>query len=247
MIESTKNQRVKDWRKLHMAKERKKQGRYLVEGHHLVEEAVRTNQEIELIILTKKALEQADYLKDQPLQLISPEVSQTLSQTESSQDIFALIKKEKSQGQFNPTKDRYLLLDAVQDPGNVGTLIRTAAAAAYDGVVLGTGSADPYNPKVIRASQGSIWQIDLFELDLEEAITSLKKQKTPVFASALDDQAESYHILANHPKKAIIVGNEGQGVRANLIDQADQTVYIPMSGPTESLNVAVAAGIMMFR
>lgn len=125
-------------------------------------------------------------------------------------------------------------------------MIRTADAAGYDGVVLGKGTVDVYNDKVLRSTQGSLWHLEVVTLELETAIHALKQQGVPVYATALHQEALAYNELPASDKVALIVGNEGKGVSQTIIDSADKVVYIPMKGKAESLNVAIAAGILMF-
>ena len=138
-----------------------------------------------------------------------------------------------------------MLIDAVQDPGNVGTMIRTADAAGFDAVILGEGTVDLYNDKVIRATQGSIFHLPIIQADLLLKMDELQKQGVVICASTLE-KAVPIESVERTEKMALIVGNEGQGVNPVLIEKADQLVHIPIYGKAESLNVSVAAGIMLY-
>ena len=163
------------------------------------------------------------------------------------QGIIAVIDLPLSPLDWQPSGQRYLILDAVQDPGNLGTLIRTADAAAYDGVILGKGTVDVYNDKVLRASQGSLWHLEVVSLDiLQEARPAFEAAGIPWFVTALHQEAKAYTDVSTDQALALVLGNEGQGVLEEVIQVADQTIYIPMPGQAESLNVAVAGGILMF-
>ena len=138
------------------------------------------------------------------------------------------------------------MLDHVQDPGNVGTLIRTADAAGFSGVILGEGSADIYSTKVLRSMQGSHFHLPVVSANLFEVIDQLKKEKVPVYGTELNPAAITYTSIPESASVALILGNEGQGVQKELLTQTDQNVYIPLYGAAESLNVGVAGGILMY-
>lgn len=247
-IQSKQNARVKQLRKLHTAKGRREQQLYLVEGTHLVQEAIKYVQSMVEIWVTPRYWEQHSvWLLQCGVSFVSmsEEVAQVLSQTEQPQGIVAVIRwQERVADVFKGT--RYLLLDNVQDPGNVGTMIRTADAAGFDGVVLGEGTVDLYNDKVLRATQGSLWHLPVMVLPLDDAMAQLRQHGVNVYATALHQEAMDYREVDTTQPLALIVGNEGSGVDARWIAQSDKAIYIPMYGQAESLNVAIAAGILMF-
>lgn len=249
-IESKQNGQVKLWKKLHTAKGRKKQGQYIVEGEHLVQEVLASPNRVSYILFEAK-YQDIDWVKDSKPGLekilISPAVVQELSQTENSQGIFAIVDMQEPVMDIKWDGRPILLVDGVQDPGNLGTIIRTADAASWGAVYLGIGTVDPYNEKVLRASQGSIWHLPLIHCDLNILVGQLKDQEEySLVATALHQEAVAYRDYQPKGPLALIVGNEGQGVSQALIDQADQAIYIPMPGQAESLNVAVATGILVF-
>lgn len=246
-ISSSTNEKIKSWRKLHTTKGRKKSQSYLIEGWHLLEEALVHQLHIEAILLHED-------LKDQTLPLAWPAHQDTywlsdapfkvLQTTETSQGVLAVLAVKSSS---LPEGSHYLLVDRVQDPGNLGTLIRTADAAGFSAVFLSEGTVDPYNDKVIRASQGSLFHLPILQGDLAACMTWLKARGVTLFASALNPQALSYEVLKGSDPLALIVGNEGQGVSARVLEACDQQVYIPIYGQAESLNVAMAGSIMMYK
>src|SRR5699024_7380004 len=138
-----------------------------------------------------------------------------------------------------------LVVDSLQDPGNLGTMIRTADAAGFEAVILGDGSVDLYNEKVIRATQGSIFHIPVFQFDLITNIPVLKQEGFRIWASALSG-ATSYNVLTPAEKNALVIGNEGAGVSDEVLLLADYQVKIPIYGKAESLNAGIAAGILMY-
>ena len=241
-IQSIKNPSVKEWSKLHTAKGRKKAQQYLLEGAHLIEEALKADVEICTIMVEEKRYEEyRELLVGHEVVLVSSEVSKHLSLTQTSQGIFAVVAMKKQQS--SNQRGKFLLIDGVQDPGNLGTIVRTADAAGFDAVVLGKGTVDLYNDKTLRSMQGSHFHIDVYDADLLEW---LKNFEGETFATALDENAKSYHVLAGKKQVAIVVGNEGQGVRQEVIDACGQTVMIPIFGDAESLNVAVASALVMY-
>lgn len=242
MITSSQNSQVKDWRKLQTKKYRVNTQSFLIEGFHLIEEALNSGWTIATIIV-QEGTTLPSWLTEQNHQLVSKQVFTAISQTEAPQGIAAVVKMPQAQ----PISGDYLLLiDQVQDPGNLGTMIRTADAAGFSQVVLGKGTVDLYNDKVIRASQGSIFHIPVVEADLLELIPQLQQQTYRVLASALDN-AVSYAAASNLNKAALVMGNEGSGINPGILKLADQCIKIPIYGQAESLNVSVAAGILMYQ
>lgn len=245
-ISSLQNSHVKTWKKLQTRKGQQKAGRYLVEGFHLVEEALAQDGLVKELIYSNHAkisfsLDEAAYAVYE----ISPEISHAISDTKAEQGIFAVVEMTEPLLMMLYGK-RFLLVDAVQDPGNVGTLIRTADAAGYDAVVLGSGSADLYNPKVIRSAQGSHFHIPVIQANLLEFISGLEEEGVPVIGALLDASATELDAIGRKETLALVVGNEGAGISPAVRHRLSERVYIPIYGQSESLNVAVAAGILMY-
>ncbi|EAF0999340.1 RNA methyltransferase [Listeria monocytogenes] len=245
-IQSVKNDHVKTWKKLQTRKGRDKTGTYLVEGFHLVEEALRQDGLVLELLVSSGVSVPEEWLKgDYDVFEISTEISHLISETMTEQGVFAVVATSEPDMMLLYGK-KLLLVDAVQDPGNVGTLIRTADAAGYDCVVLGKGSADLYNPKVIRSTQGSHFHIPVIQADLFDWIANLEEEGVPVIGAVLDDQAKSLNDMTKRDTLALMVGNEGNGISPELQDRLSEKVYIPIYGDSESLNVAVAAGILLY-
>lgn len=249
-IISINNQQIKDWKKLHTRKERKKTNTYLVEGFHLVEEVLNYEREaIQQLIVREDILTNDAYLAlrmhPRKVTTVSVQVAAELSETGTNQGIFAVVSIAPSD--YPELIDGpFLLLDAVQDPGNVGTMIRTADAAGFQGVVLGKGTVDLYNSKTLRSAQGSHFHIEVYDGELSEFISRLKEQKVKIYGTALNEEAESYKTIEEDGLFALMVGNEGAGISYDMMGLVDQNIYIPMKGQSESLNVAIAASIIMF-
>lgn len=241
LITSKANPLIKQTKKLHQKKYRTQA--YLIEGWHLFEEARAAGAVFEHIFVTA---EEADKVSDLPnLVLVSPEVLKELADSPSPQGIVAELALE-TPDLSELTAGRYLVLEDVQDPGNVGTMIRTADAAGYDGVVITDKTADIYNAKTLRAMQGSHFHLPIYRLDKESLIAHFKAAGIPLLATTLSDQSVDYRSLPPRQSFALVMGNEGAGISRDMAEQADVLVHITMPGQAESLNVAVAAGILMF-
>jgi len=241
IITSVQNKYVKEWKKLHKRKYRYEKNQFLIEGFHLIEEAYKTKQSIETVIV-EEGIAILPIIDMLDVVTVSKQVFKEISQTERPQGIAAVINMESPQ----PKEERYvLLLDAIQDPGNLGTIIRTADAAGFSNIILGRGTVDLYNDKVIRATQGSLFHIPIVQKDLTESIPRLKESGFSVWATTLQ-RAKNYRDIEPSEKTAIILGNEGSGVDETLINMADELVKIPIYGKAESLNVGIAAGILMY-
>ncbi|MCA0969865.1 RNA methyltransferase [Halobacillus litoralis] len=240
MITSIQNQKVKEWKKLHKRKNRNKANVFLVEGHHLVEEVLKSDFVVkELIVREGVEVEVPDGVERTD---VSEQVFAEIAETETPQGVAAVVELKRAD--YQPGR-LTLLVDSVQDPGNLGTMIRTADAAGFNHVILGKGTVDPYNDKVIRATQGSLFHLPVIQGDLAEYVDVLKAEGVDVWASTLTD-ASPYQDLEVPDKVALIVGNEGQGIEDAISDLADQRVYIPIYGQAESLNVAVASAVLMY-
>ncbi len=243
LIQSMKNTQVKAWRKLLTKKEREKTGTYLVEGYHLVEEALKYKEEV-LEIISSVAIPSTWDIKGVSITKITDEISKYISATETPQGIFAVCRKREVHLNTLSGK-QFLLIDAVQDPGNIGTMVRTADAAGIDVVILGKGCVDLYNRKVIRSAQGSHFHIAIISGDLLFWIEKLQAEKVPIYGTALENGTVFKKV---EPKKsfALIVGNEGEGVSDHLLQSTEKNLFIPIYGQSESLNVAIATGILLY-
>lgn len=245
-IASPKNEHIKAAKKLTVKKYQKGGDAYLLEGWHLVEEAIKSGQTPRRIYATEKFVEERALRPFYELITeISPEVAKHLAETPTPQGIFAIMPRELGTLPEKPA-GQYLLLDGIQDPGNVGTLVRTADAAGIHQVVFGNGTADPFNPKVLRAMQGSQFHVNITQVPLNGVISDLQAAGVPVYGTELNVNAKSYRDVAPTAHFALIVGNEGNGMDKALLEETDTNLYIPIKGAAESLNVAIAAAVVMF-
>ena len=241
IITSKANSVVKNAKKLHQKKYRK--SAYLIEGWHLFEEAVQAGVTIEKIF----ALESyRDQLVAFPQTIwVSEEILRDLADTQTPQGIVAVIQKEEV-GLPDLHQGKFLFLEDVQDPGNVGTMIRTADAAGFTGVIVSDKSADIYSLKTLRSMQGSHFHLPIYRMPLASFVEEAKKSNLPILATTLSRESKDYRELSPLEDFVLVMGNEGQGISSVMAESADQLVHISMKGRAESLNVAVAAGILMF-
>lgn len=248
-ITSVSNPQVKAWKKLATKKGRQQSQTYLLDGWHLVKEALNSDEPIQKILVTPsfKYLADLEILPEIQYFSISVSIAKHLSETKSPQGIFAEVAFDQTTISPTTASGAWLLLDGVQDPGNIGTMVRTADAAGFSGVVFGPKTADMYQPKVVRSMQGSQFHLQLVTADLSTWIQAFKAKNYPVFGSELNKDARSYQEVGQHQNFALIMGNEGNGMSAELLQQTSLNLYIPIKGHAESLNVAVAAGILMFQ
>ncbi|MGM9920347.1 MAG: TrmH family RNA methyltransferase [Bhargavaea sp.] len=246
-IESTQNSLVKHLKKLvNTRKERDKTGEFLVEGEHLAEEALKKEGTV-LALIVREGVTIPDYWEIDEVQLIeiTSQVEREITDTEHPQGIYAQCRIPEVTADEQESWKSLLLVDAVQDPGNIGTMIRTADAAGIDAVILGKGSADPYAPKTVRSAQGSHFHLPVIRGDLRETVHELKNRGIPVYGTALEG-AVAYDNPGKSDAFALIVGNEGSGVDPELLAETDKKLMIPLRGLAESLNVAVATGILLY-
>ena len=241
IITSKANSVVKNTKKLHQKKYRKSS--YLIEGWHLFEEAVQAGAKIEKIFAL---VEYGDKLVDYPQTVfVAEEILLDLADSQTPQGIVAIVQKEEEQLP-DLSQGKYLFLEDVQDPGNVGTMIRTADAAGFSGVIVSSKSADIYSLKTLRSMQGSHFHLPIYRMPVETFVEEAKKNHLPILATTLSQNSKDYRKLDRLEDFALVMGNEGQGISPFMTDQADQLLHISMKGQAESLNVAIAAGILMF-
>ncbi len=249
-ITSTQNAKVKKWQHLTTKKGHQKYHQYLVEGWHIVGDALTANEPVQTILATADQLEAHE--DDLPATLeqieISEEVAKKLTDTVTPQGIFAVVNiTAATRVAPEDAAGAWLMLDRIQDPGNIGTMVRTADAAGFTGIVFGKGTSSRYNPKVVRAMQGSQFHVQLTEGDLTAWLTTFKGADKPVYGTALNKDAKNFRDVTASTEFGLIMGNEGQGMAPELMAETTDNLYIPIKGNAESLNVAIAAGVLMFQ
>ena len=233
MIDSLDNKKIKEITSLKIKKYRDQYGLFLIEGKHLVDEAKKSGLLEEVILLDD------EYDFDKKL-IVSEKVMKKLSFQDSLPSIMGVckIKDNKLIG------SKYLLLDGIQDPGNLGTIIRSSLAFGVDTIVLSKDSVDLYNDKVIRSTQGMIFHINIIRCDLEEVINKIKGD-IKIIGTSLGDSTP-LRSIDKLERYALIVGNEGNGVKKEILDLCDDIVRIEMNKDVESLNVGVATSIILY-
>lgn len=250
-ITSKNNQIFKDFLKLETKKYRDRFGLYLIEGENLIEEAYKNGAEFReiLIRMGDESRFMRPWMDKENVFVVEPKLFSELAQTETSQGIIASVKKPTlSLDKFIESKSpgNFVVLDRLQDPGNIGTIIRTADAAGYELVIAMKGTADIFSPKVVRSATGSLFRVPIAFIDNnEQLIEFCKKADKKLTATCLDD-SKFYYEEDLKENIALIVGNEGNGIDPSLIEKSDVKIKIPMQGSIESLNAAVAAAIIMY-
>lgn len=234
-IESSKNKIIKEINSLKLRKNREKLGLFVLEGERLVNEA-KDKICYSLSSESYKGEIDVDYT-------VSDEMYNKISDTVNPQGILAVCRIEKNEFKKLSDNPLYILLENIQDPGNMGTIIRTADAAGADGVFLSKGCVDIYNPKVIRSTMGSLFHLPVYtDVDLTEL---MKNINVVTVAAHLKGEKTPYEINMKNGA-AILIGNEGNGLSDELSERADNLVKIPMPGRAESMNAGVAAAIMIY-
>lgn len=241
-ITSAKNPKVALWRSLKDRKARRETGTFLIEGRKMCMEAIASAWPVRAVILSQGFCDIPEIPQDIPLYILPETVFGTLCETKTPQGIAVQI----SPAPWEASGPRLLALDGVQDPGNVGTIIRTADAAGFDGVLFSPECADVFSPKVLRATMGSIFRMGLsFPASLPDTLKTLRESGYSVLSSQLDGEP-FYERCQIADRFVLIIGNEGNGVSDAVSAQATHRLKLPMRGGAESLNAAVAAGIMMY-
>ncbi|WCK53750.1 RNA methyltransferase [Aneurinibacillus sp. Ricciae_BoGa-3] len=253
IITSAQNPRVKQWSKLQKRKEREQAGLFLIEGPHLVEEACRSGADIESLLL-EEGMQIPRWLAEYQsmagrarMYWVSAHVLSKLSETQAPQGIMAVIRMPDDGELQLKDNPMLLLVDRLQDPGNLGTLIRTADAADFDGVVVGDGSVDLYNSKTVRSTMGSLFHIPVWRKNLAGFIAAVRKQQPciRVIGTSLHESLPYTEIDYSGPI-ILVIGNEGSGMSEDLLQITDQNVIIPLYGRAESLNAGAAGSILMY-
>jgi TrmH family RNA methyltransferase len=244
-ISSVNNQYVKDLLSLKDKNTRNELKLFLVEGYHLVEEALKHHLLDSVLSTDKEVLNNIDIANKY---LVSDAVIKKLSTTKTPQNIIGVVKNNinTSFDTLLSKRDlKLIILDNVNDPGNLGTIIRTAAALGIDAVISSVETVDYYNDKVLRATQGAIFKIPLFKMNLKEVLLLLKDNNITVYGTHLESSI-SVKEVDKKDKLAVVVGNEAQGVSKEVLDLCDKNIILPMNNDVESLNVSIAAALLMW-
>ena len=261
IISSKDNEQIKAIKKLKEKKYRDETNEYIIEGIKLLKEAIEEKVNIKTIVVCEDCEEDSTKNTNKPSSQIeqsllyeiakyeciyvTKKIFNMLSEVKSPQGILAVVEKGDNIENINYSEDIILALDGIQDPGNLGTILRTLDSANLKQIILSENSADPYNPKVVRSTMGAIFRMNIIRTEnLAKTLQSIKKHKFEIVATSLDTEKSIYNI--NYNKKVIVIGNEANGVSKEIQDLADEKVKIPMLGKTESLNASVAASIIIY-
>lgn len=251
-ISSKDNSLIKHIKKLKEKKYRDEYGEYIVEGVKLIGEAIQENANITHIVICEgcdKSEMIESHLKYEMAKneciYVPQNIFKMISDVENPQGILAIIKKDNKEDKIDYSEDVIIALDDVQDPGNLGTILRTVDSVGLKQILVSKGTADSYNPKVVRSTMGAIFRVKVIECeDLKTTLKELQKNSYKVMCTSLEAKKTIYKVDYN--KKVVVVGNEANGVSKDIQNLADEKVIIPMLGKTESLNVSVATAVILY-
>ena len=245
LITSKDNSKIKEIKKLKEKKYRKTE--FIVEGIKMLKEAISEKAEIDTIIIREDT--ELDFKLDSELEKkvihVTKNVFETISDVVSPQGVLVVINKKIDDNKISKHADYILALDGIQDPGNLGTIIRTADSANIKQILVSKDTVDSYSPKVVRSTMGAIYRVKIIECeDLAKTLKSLQTTGFEIVTTDLHTDKSIYDM--NYNKKIVVIGNEANGVTPEIKELSNYRVKIPMLGKTESLNAAVATGIMIY-
>ena len=252
IISSKDNEFIKHIKKLKEKKYRDEYGEYIIEGIKLVKEAILEKQNIKQVIICDDCEKNLKFEKEEMYEIakynciyVTKKIFETLTDVNSPQGILAVVTKQEKNQEINYNEDIIVALDDIQDPGNLGTILRTIDSIGLKQIILSKNTADCYNPKVVRSTMGAIFRIKMIQCEnLEETLEEIKKHKFEIVVSHLKTNNSIYDL--NYKNKVIVIGNEANGVEEKIVKIADKKIKIPMLGKTESLNASVATGIILY-
>lgn len=227
------------------SKARREAGLYIVEGPKMCEEAPK-----EMVVntfVTQRCVESnKSWLEKRTYEVVEDKVFEKLSDTKTPQGIMSVVKQPQYKLEdMLKTGKLYVILEDIQDPGNLGTIVRTAEGAGVAGIIMTKGCVDIFNPKTIRSTMGSVYRVPfVYTDDIAGAIEAVKKAGITVYAAHL--KGEKYYDEIDYGRAAFLIGNEGNGLKDETAALADTYIKIPMSGKVESLNAAVATSVLMY-
>ena len=251
IITSKDNENIKSIKKLKERKYRDLNNEYIIEGIKILKEAIQEKAVIKKIVICEECL--ANNIIDEKLLYeiakydclyVSKKIFEGLTDVSKPQGILAVVEKNNKKD-INYNEDIIVALDGLQDPGNLGTILRTLDSANLSQVVVSKDTVDAYNPKVVRSTMGAIFRVNIVETEnLKETLKEMKRHKYKVMCTDLTASKNIYEIDYN--KKILVIGNEANGISKELLDMADEKIIIPMLGKTESLNASVATSIIVY-
>jgi len=237
LITSLNNEHVKELCKLNVKKYRDESDSFLIETKHLVLEAYKEGI-IKELILEKDEI----FPLDVPITYVTKPILKKISNTESPSNVMAVVSKRKESKEIG---EKILILDHIQDPGNLGTIIRSAVAFNIDTIVLSKDTVDLYNPKVVRANQGMMFHINIIVRDTVSFIKELKEKDYKIIGTKVTN-GKDVKDASIYSHFALVIGNEGKGISNEVDELCDEYLYIKMNDSCESLNASVAASILLY-
>ena len=252
IISSKENDFIKHIKKLKDKKYRDINNEYIIEGIKLIKEAIQEKAQIKQIVICDDCEKIEAIPKDLMYEIakyqciyVTKKIFETITNVIEPQGIIAILEKTNQNREIKYDEDIIVALDDIQDPGNLGTILRTVDSIGLTQIIISRGTADAYNPKVVRSSMGAIFRVKIIECeDLKQTLQEIKKHKYELIVTSLQTQKSIYDI--KFKKKIIVIGNEANGVSKEIQELADNKVKIPMIGRTESLNASVATGIILY-
>ncbi|MEE0127956.1 MAG: RNA methyltransferase [Clostridia bacterium] len=251
IITSKDNENIKNIKKLKERKYRDLNNEYIIEGIKIIKEAINEKANIKKIIVCEECL--ANNLLDDKLLYeiakydciyVTKKIFETITDVSNPQGILAIVEKNNKR-EINYKEDIIIALDGIQDPGNLGTILRTIDSANLTQIIVSKDTVDAYNQKVVRSTMGAIFRINIVEVEnLKETLKNIKKHKYKIMCTDLSANKNIYE--ADYNKKILVIGNEANGVTQEVLELADEKIIIPMLGKTESLNASVATSIIVY-
>ncbi|HSQ88997.1 RNA methyltransferase [Romboutsia sp.] len=255
MITAKDNDKVKYTKALLKTKNRNKESKFIIEGYRILTLAIECNANIDYVFINEDFEGKDEHVsflntlrtKNIKIYKTTNKIFNDLVDTENTQGILGVVKfKPKNiEENLNDESRFVLILDRIQDPGNMGTIIRTADAAGVDVIIALKGCVDIYNPKVIRSTMGSIFDMNIIHTTQDEAIRLLKSKNFDIVSSYLETN-NFYNTVEYSYKTALVIGNEANGINEELVSKSDILVKIPIYGKAESLNAAISSAILMY-
>lgn len=234
MIESLSNEKIKNYTKLQQKKYREETGLFIASGAHLVEEALKLNLAIDILLLNGE-----ENIYGDKVTYVTESILKKVSNLDSAPKVLAVVKKKEGK----KIKGNVILLDDISDPGNLGTIIRSAVAFNYQTVIISPKTVDPYNVKTVRATEGMLFKVNLIIGDLTTYLKQLKEMNYLIYGTNVNDGTLPLKEEHNH---ALIIGSEAHGMNPNLNSFCDKNLYIKMNDECESLNASISASILMY-
>ena len=252
VITSKDNETIKKIRKLKEKKYRDIDKKYIIEGAKLIKEAIEEKAEIDTIVVCENCVQTGEIDSKTLYEIakyncvyVDEKVFNNITDVQNPQGLLAVVDKNCKEQQIKYDEDAIVILDGIQDPGNLGTILRTVDSVGLSQIIVSKRSGDVYNSKVVRSTMGAIFRVNVIESEnLKDTIKEIKKHKFNVISTSLDADKSLYDIELN--KSAIIVGNEANGVSKEIQELSDTKIIIPMLGKTESLNASVATGVVLY-